>query len=177
MISWICLENGKGTGKSYNQYISKYIRSCLPRWLSWIRRPTGDQEVPGSTPAKVGNFLSWRLIMKYFLWSFSPFGWFKKGSSGFQPYFSYYSYFSQLFFCVPTFPYFFLKMHYYPYFLVQKCLKWPKTVIFFPSSLKVCKNWINLIWAVTMQKFMKYFYFSCNSFLEHLFSYFFTMVM
>ena len=24
------------------------------------------------------------------------------------------------FFCVPTFPYFFLKMPYYPYFLVQK---------------------------------------------------------
>ena len=35
--------------------------------------PTGDQEVMGSTPAKVGNILSWRLIMKYFLWSFSPF--------------------------------------------------------------------------------------------------------
>ena len=27
---------------------------------------TGDQEVAGSTPA-VGNILSWRLIMKYFL--------------------------------------------------------------------------------------------------------------
>ena len=26
-----------------------------PRWLSWMRRPTGDQEVAGSTPAKVGN--------------------------------------------------------------------------------------------------------------------------
>ena len=36
-------------------------------------RPTGDQEVAGSTPAKVGNILSWRLIMKYFLRSFSPF--------------------------------------------------------------------------------------------------------
>ena len=36
-----------------------------------MRRPTGDQEVAGSTPAKVGNILSWRLIMKYFLWSFS----------------------------------------------------------------------------------------------------------
>ena len=48
---------------------------CLrrPWWLSWMRRPTGDQEVPGSTPAEVGNILSWRLIMKYFLWSFSPF--------------------------------------------------------------------------------------------------------
>ena len=28
--------------------------------------PTGDQEVAGSTPAEVGNILSWRLIMKIF---------------------------------------------------------------------------------------------------------------
>ena len=46
-------------------------------------RPTGDQEVAGSTPAEVGNILSWRLIMKYFLRSFSPFRWFKKGSCQF----------------------------------------------------------------------------------------------
>ena len=51
-----------------------------PRWLSWMRRPTGDLEVAGSTPAEVGNILSWRLIRKYFLLSFSPFRWFKKGS-------------------------------------------------------------------------------------------------
>ena len=31
------------------------------------------QEVAGSTPAKVGNIFSWRLIMKYFLRSLSPF--------------------------------------------------------------------------------------------------------
>ena len=54
-----------------------------PRWLSWIRRPTGDQEVASLTPAEVGNILSWRLIMKYFLRSFSPFRWFKKGSCQF----------------------------------------------------------------------------------------------
>ena len=54
-----------------------------PRWLSWMRRPTGDQEVAGSTPAEVGNILSWRLIMKYFLRSFFPFCWFKKGSCQF----------------------------------------------------------------------------------------------
>ena len=36
-------------------------------------RPTGDQEVAGSNPAEVGNILSWRLIMKYFLRSFSLF--------------------------------------------------------------------------------------------------------
>ena len=35
------------------------------QWLSWMRRPTGDQEVAGSTPAEVGNILSWRLIMKF----------------------------------------------------------------------------------------------------------------
>ena len=29
-----------------------------PRWLSWMRRQTGDQEVVGSTPAEVGNILS-----------------------------------------------------------------------------------------------------------------------
>ena len=54
-----------------------------PRWLSWMRRPTGDQEVAGSTPTEVGNILSWRLIVKYFLKSFSPFRWFKKGSCQF----------------------------------------------------------------------------------------------
>ena len=32
---------------------------------------TGDQEVAGSIPAEVCNILSWRLIMKYFLRSFS----------------------------------------------------------------------------------------------------------
>ena len=57
--------------------------SDRPRWLSWMRRPTGDQDVAGSTPGKVGNILSWRLIMKYFLRSFSLFRWFKKGSCQF----------------------------------------------------------------------------------------------
>ena len=46
-------------------------------------RLTGDQEVVGSTPAEVGNILSWRLIMKYFLPSFSPVRWFKMGSCQF----------------------------------------------------------------------------------------------
>ena len=39
----------------------------------WMRRLTGGQEVAGSTPAEVGNILSWRLIVKYFLRSVSPF--------------------------------------------------------------------------------------------------------
>ena len=42
--------------------------------------PTGDQKVAGLVPAGSGNTLSWRWFMKYFLWSFSPFHCFKKGS-------------------------------------------------------------------------------------------------
>ena len=45
-------------------------------------RPTRDQEVAGLTPSEVGHILSWRLIMKYFLLSFSPFRWFKLSVSG-----------------------------------------------------------------------------------------------
>ena len=67
----------------HNHVTSRPKAPCRPRWLSWTRRPTGDQEVAGSTPAEVGNILSWRLIMKYFLRSFSPFRWFKKGSCQF----------------------------------------------------------------------------------------------
>ena len=55
----------------------------VPASVAQLRRPTGDQKVAGSTPAEVGNILSWRLIMKYFLRSFSPFRWFKKGSCQF----------------------------------------------------------------------------------------------
>ena len=33
-----------------------------------------DLEVPGSIPNRSSNILSWGLIVKYFLWSFSPFG-------------------------------------------------------------------------------------------------------
>ena len=63
--------------------IRKKSLESRPWWLSWMRRPTGDQEVVGSTLAEVGNILSWRLIMKYFLQSFSPFHWFKKDSCQF----------------------------------------------------------------------------------------------
>ena len=49
-------------------YVVRHAKesTCRPRWLSWMRRPTGDQEVAGSTPAEVGNILSWRLIMNIF---------------------------------------------------------------------------------------------------------------
>ena len=77
LLLLICLpsENGS-TLKSRNSFplesdsfLSEQI--YRPRWLSWMRRPTGDQEVADSTPAEVGNILS--LIMKYFLRSFSSF--------------------------------------------------------------------------------------------------------
>ena len=35
--------------------------------------PTGDQEVAGSISVWYSNILSWRLIINYFLQSFSPF--------------------------------------------------------------------------------------------------------
>ena len=35
--------------------------------------PNGDQNVTGLIPARSVNSFSWRLIMKYFLWSFSLF--------------------------------------------------------------------------------------------------------
>ena len=60
-----------------------YLVMCRPRWRSWMRVRLETQEVAGLTPAEVGNILSWRLIMKYFLRSFSPFRWFKKGSCQF----------------------------------------------------------------------------------------------
>ena len=65
---------------SYSLFAQRLIQSRLAQLDA---RPTGDQEVVGSTPAEIGNILSWRLIMKYFLRSFSPFRWFKKGSCQF----------------------------------------------------------------------------------------------
>ena len=43
-------------------------------------RPTGDQDVAGSSPARSATFFRGDLIMKYFNWSFSAFRWLKKGS-------------------------------------------------------------------------------------------------
>ena len=68
------------------------------------------------------------------------------------------------FFCVPTFPYFFSENALLSLLFSPKMFEVTKNCNFFPRSLEVCKNWINLIRAVTMEKFMKYFYFSCNSF-------------
>ena len=79
-----------------NYCFKKYCFNCLegwPRWLSrmgvwfviWrLRVRSGclicNLEVAGSIPTRSCNIHILGLIMKYFLQSFSPFGWFKKGS-------------------------------------------------------------------------------------------------
>ena len=68
----------------YYEVKMKFLKVKQPASVVQLdARPTGVQEVAGLTPAEVGNILSWRLIMKYFLRSFSPFRWFKKGSCQF----------------------------------------------------------------------------------------------
>ena len=47
--------------QTWSHFYLKY--SSRPRWLSWMRRPTGDQEVAGSTPAEVGNILWFKHIL------------------------------------------------------------------------------------------------------------------
>ena len=56
----------------------------VPASVAQLDAPSNwRQEVPGSTSAEVSNILSWRLIVKYFLRSFSPFPWFMKDSCQF----------------------------------------------------------------------------------------------
>ena len=65
------------SGKSLTDNTNKIGPKTDPREPALVAqldaRLTGDQEVVGSTPAEVGNILSWRLIMKSFLQSLSPF--------------------------------------------------------------------------------------------------------
>ena len=53
-----------------------------PRWHSWMRVRLMIRSCRFN-PRQVSNILSWRLIMKYFLLSFCPFSWYKKGSCQF----------------------------------------------------------------------------------------------
>ena len=72
--------------------------------------------------------------------------------------------FPTFFFVFLLFPIFFSENALLSLLFSPKMFEVTKNCNFFPRSLEVCKNWINLIRAVTMEKFMKYFYFSCNSF-------------
>ena len=77
----IRIQQGQGYGlEMLGRFSSILYKGEFPQaklHLKWIHFSTsllqGDQEVAGSTPAEVGNILSWRLITKYFLRSFSPF--------------------------------------------------------------------------------------------------------
>ena len=55
---------------------------CRPQMLSWMRIQLVIRRL-WVRPLRVGNILLWRLIMVYFLWSFSPFHGFKKGNCQF----------------------------------------------------------------------------------------------
>ena len=74
--------------KRKNIFLGVFSLLELCKWLASMAqldapsdwKPGGSA---GSTPAEVGNILLWRLIVKYFLRSFSPFRWFKKGSCPF----------------------------------------------------------------------------------------------
>ena len=69
---------------SESEFLSENFQFLVPAPVAQLDAcPTGDQEVAGSNPAEVGSILSWRLIMKYLLRSFSPFRWFKKGNCQF----------------------------------------------------------------------------------------------
>ena len=61
--------------------MASYQAVVLPASVAQsLARPTGDQEVAGLIPIWFGNILSWRLIMNYFLRTFSPLRCFKKDS-------------------------------------------------------------------------------------------------
>ena len=83
-IFWVPLNPNKKPVQVSRATVWENMSITLPASVAQLdTRSTWDQEVAGLTPAKVGNILSWRLIMKYFLRSFSPFRWFKKGSCQF----------------------------------------------------------------------------------------------
>ena len=68
------------------QNISTFIvcYMYLPALVAQLdAHPTGDQEVAGLTPAGSATFFGGNLIMRYFLWSVSPFRRFKIGSCQF----------------------------------------------------------------------------------------------
>ena len=61
---------------------STYSFCSRPRYLSWMRIRLVTRRLRVRYPPG-HNILSWSLIMKFFLRSFSPFRWFKKGSCQF----------------------------------------------------------------------------------------------
>ena len=73
-----CLQNRLKTGhhKYWWHILALYKLLGRPRWLKWMRVRLKIRSC-GFDPRRVGNILSWRLIMTYLLRSFSQFCWFK----------------------------------------------------------------------------------------------------
>ena len=58
----------------FNKHVRNVCGCVKPASVAQLDvRPTGDQEVTGSTPAGSATFFRGDLILKYFLRSFSPF--------------------------------------------------------------------------------------------------------
>ena len=96
------------------------------------------------------------------------------------PYFSYYSYFSLLFFLCSYFSLLFSENALLSLLFSPKMLEVTENCIYFPCLLcllGVCKNLINLIWAATMQKFINIITSTVTPFLEHWFWYFLSIVI
>ena len=68
----------------FRRWVDLRNRTALgrPRWLSWMLVQLVIRRLR-VRPRRIGNFLSLRMITKYFLRSFSPFRWFKKSSCQF----------------------------------------------------------------------------------------------
>ena len=72
---------------TYNRHTDRsqtLHKGTLPALVAELdAHPTGDPEVVDTTPARSATFFGGDLIMKYFLWSFSPYRLYKKGSCQF----------------------------------------------------------------------------------------------
>ena len=79
----ICPHIKKNKHMDYPRFIGPDTFQCT-KWSAYMFEHLQSVQIfIIAKTAEVGNILSWRLIMKYFLRSFSPFHCFKKGSCQF----------------------------------------------------------------------------------------------
>ena len=81
MVSTLSLSHSLSLSLS----LSLFYYAAMPASVAQLldARPTSDQEVAGSTPAEVGNILSWRFGHEIFSTVILSLRWFKKGSCQF----------------------------------------------------------------------------------------------
>ena len=55
-----CVQNYLHSSYNMDSFLGQIQQLTIgrPWWLSWMRGPTGDQDVAGSTTTEVGNILS-----------------------------------------------------------------------------------------------------------------------